>query len=51
MGGALGEVWEGRLRGGSGWGNLGGTCPQDQALVNNEFPLPPLAHTLTIPSP
>ena len=42
-----GLVWGG----GSTWGNLGGTCPQGQALVNHRLPLPPLALPLTIPSP
>ena len=60
-----GGVWEGFCRGGGGgrcpgglvegggsrWGNLGGTCPQGQALVHHRLPLPPLALPLTIPSP
>ena len=37
--------------GGSRWGDLGGTCPQGQALVHHRLPLPPLALPLTIPSP
>ena len=49
MGGGVREGWLGG--GGSRWGDLGGTCPQAQALVHHRLPLPPFALPLTIASP
>ena len=41
-GGGSGRVgWGGG--GGSRWGDLGGTCPQGQPVVDDRLPLPPLA--------
>ena len=49
VGGGVQDGW--LFGGGSRWGNLGGTCPQGQALVNDRLPLSPLALPLSIPSP
>ena len=39
----------GSVGGSSKWSDLGGTCPQGQALVNHRLPLPHIAHPLTRP--
>ena len=47
-----GGVREGGFGGGGGrWGDLGGTCPQGQALVHHRppaSPCPPSNHTITL---
>ena len=56
LGGLLPGGSPGRLvgwGGGSGWGNLGVTCPQGQGLVHHTqapltSPCPPSNHTITL---
>ena len=46
-GASMGGGGRGKGGGGSKWGDLGGTCPLGQVLVNHRLPLPLSNHTIT----